>query len=496
MAETPTVTPGLKERYSVLLDIGRTLTGTLRPDDLYRAIYEQTSRVLETTGFYISLYDAGSDTATVVFFADRGSVSRDRQSYRGTQSAAIREARPVLARLDSPGQAILLLGEDQQEVTRSSVSAPMLRDGRVLGVVSAQSYRAGVYDEEDLELLAAVADLAAVALWNAQHVEELDRRRREAERLEEIGRALIASLELPEVLRRVVAAAIDLAEADSAHVFLFQPDGVAIAAMTGGNTAFPIGTRVPLPDQIRDRLVERRESVIIDDAKNDPLFPEEIRKRITHASAVIVPLVGENHVIGVLSIGRMDHRGHSLEEVRLLERLSNQASVAVENARLHEEIRALSLTDPLTGLANRRHLEMFLEKEFAAAQRGRALAVVLFDLDRFKEYNDAVGHQAGDEILRAFARVLTSQTRAMNLGARYGGDEFLAILADTPLDGALIHAGRVADAVVSDPALHGIGVSAGVASYTRGMSCPEDLIRAADLDLYRRKADRAAHPTS
>lgn len=485
----PTTTPGLQERYSVLLDIGRILTGTLRPEDLYRAIYEQTSRVLETTGFYISLYDAPSDTATVVFYADRGVVGREPQSYRGSQSTAIRESRPVLIRLDRPEQAILLLGEDPDRVTRSSVSAPLLRDGRVLGVLSAQSYRSGVYDDEDLELLSAVADLAAVALWNAQHVEELDRRRREAERLEEIGRAVSTSLELPEVLRRIVAAALDLTGAESAHVWLLE-DGQATAAMTGGTTALPIGTRMALTDEMRRRLLDSRESVVLEDARTDPLLPSDVRERVTFGSALIIPLVGENHVIGALSIGYGQGKSSSLEELRLLDRLGNQASIAVENARLHEQIRALSLTDPLTGLANRRHLEMFLEKEFAAAQRGRALAVVLFDLDRFKEYNDAAGHQAGDEALRAFGRILGTQTRAMNLSARYGGDEFVAVLADSAREGALIHVSRVAEAVAGDPKLQGIGVSAGIACYSDVMADPEALIRAADLDMYRNKGGR------
>jgi hypothetical protein len=78
----------------VLLDIGRILTATLEPDELYRTIYEQASRVLETTGFYISLYDAEHGSATVVFYADRGVIERPGTTYRGSESRAIRERRP------------------------------------------------------------------------------------------------------------------------------------------------------------------------------------------------------------------------------------------------------------------------------------------------------------------------------------------------------------------------------------------------------------------
>jgi diguanylate cyclase (GGDEF)-like protein len=179
--------------------------------------------------------------------------------------------------------------------------------------------------------------------------------------------------------------------------------------------------------------------------------------------------------------------------VRLLERLGFQASVAVANARLHEEVRALSLTDPLTGLPNRRHLDLFLEKEFAAARRGRKVAVMLFDLDSFKAYNDSAGHQAGDDALRAFANVLAAQTRAMNLAARFGGDEFVTVLTDSDRRGAVAHAQRVARSIDAHPLLGTIGLRAtiGIATFLQRMGEPGDLIRAADLDMYRRKTGRA-----
>ena len=487
------LSPGIKERYTVLLDVGRILTATLKPDELYRAIYEQTSRVLETTGFYISLYDLETDLATVVFYADRGQVGRVEESYRGSQSIAIREGRPVLTRLENPDEAILLLGPNQDQVTRASISAPLMRDGKVLGVISAQSYQADSYDQDDLELLTALADLAAVALGNVQYVAELERRQREAERLEEIGRALAASLELSQVLERVVAAAIDLIDADSVHVWLLQDDGIsAVAAAGGGQQIYPVGATLTVAGDLRTKLVERRETIVIEDVATNSDLPADMRNTVPNSSSMAVPLVADDRVIGALSVGHREHHHYLPSEIWLLERVGNQASIALENARLHEEIRALSLTDPLTGLPNRRHMEMFLSKEFAAAQRGRPLTVVLFDLDRFKEYNDAVGHQAGDQALRTFSRILEGSTRAMNLGARYGGDEFISILADSTYQGGVILATRIAEAVAGHPGLEGIGVSAGVASYTSDMVCADDLIRAADRDLYKRKADRSA----
>ena len=187
----------------MLLDIGRILTGTLAPAELYRSIYEQASRVLETTGFFISLYDERKDLATVVFYADRGEIERPAITYRGSQSRAIRTARPVREDLSRPEDAIMLLGPDSdEEVTRSVIAAPLLHEGRVLGVISAQSYRPGAYDDADLELLAAIADLAAVAVSNARTVEEMERRKQESDQLEKLGRALPPEGPIAELIRR------------------------------------------------------------------------------------------------------------------------------------------------------------------------------------------------------------------------------------------------------------------------------------------------------
>ena len=158
--------------------------------------------------------------------------------------------------------------------------------------------------------------------------------------------------------------------------------------------------------------------------------------------------------------------------------------------RDRDEVEDLAFTDLLTGLPNRRHARVFLENEFAAAERGRFLAVVLFDLDSFKQYNDTHGHQAGDEALQLFASVLARTTRKMNLSARFGGEEFVAILAGSDLEGAFLFADRVRTALrarnLGSPPLT---VSAGVAEYRATMGSPDEILAAADQALYAAKRD-------
>lgn len=158
---------------------------------------------------------------------------------------------------------------------------------------------------------------------------------------------------------------------------------------------------------------------------------------------------------------------------------------------LHREREAavrLALVDPLTGLPNRRQAELTLDTQFAAAMRGGNLAVVLFDIDHFKRVNDQHGHDAGDEALRRFAGALKQHTRRMNLSARFGGEEFITVLADGDLDGVKVFANRVRDEIrtMRFP-WGGITVSAGAAQYEEGMGSYEVLVAAADRALYTAK---------
>ena len=126
--------------------------------------------------------------------------------------------------------------------------------------------------------------------------------------------------------------------------------------------------------------------------------------------------------------------------------------------------------------------------------RGRDLAVALFDVDNFKGFNDAHGHIAGDQVLIAVAQVLTEETRAMNLAARFGGDEFVAVLSESTGDGARFHANRVAQKIAEHPVMapHGLTVSFGVASFDAEMGCYQELVGLADRDMYSSRDARVA----
>lgn len=497
---SPTTTakhrPGDADRYRVLLDIGRTLAATLSEDELYEAIYRETARAVEAAGFYIALHDTSRDLARVVFYADRGTANRVDVTYRGSDSQVIRTHEASLHNDGLDDGSLMVLG-DESDVAVAAITAPMIHHGRVLGAISAQSYEPGVYTADDLHLLQGIADIAAVAVENALQFAELERRRHEAETMEAIGRALTSELDPDAVLGKVVNAALDILEVDGAAVWLTDGKGGLVyrVAASGGEIRLPKGLEWDVRGEIERALVDERRPVTLDNIATSGMIPAPVREHLTGGSAVGVPMEAEGKVVGVLTAGSRQVRRFDALDTGVLQRLARQGSIAFQNARLHANLHALAITDPLTQLPNRRRLQIHLEHEVAAARRGRALAIAVFDLDNFKHYNDTFGHVAGDDILKAFAEVLNYENRAMNLVARFGGDEFVSVLTDTTIEGIQAYVDRVKARATAHDTLNkfGIHVSAGIAEFDpEKMATVNDLLRSADADMYRDKSSRPA----
>ena len=212
-----------------------------------------------------------------------------------------------------------------------------------------------------------------------------------------------------------------------------------------------------------------------------------------------VPLVGQGETLGVLHLesgpqpeGQAD--GVAIPKEQLALTVAEDMALALANLRLRETLRSQAIRDPLTGLFNRRYMEETLERELKRSLRtGSPIAVIMMDLDHFKEYNDTLGHNAGDELLNALGNLLKTQIRGEDIACRYGGEEFLLIIPGAVMEVALERAEVLRQAVkkmhVHYQGLKPITLSFGVAVYPVHGKTALELIRAADVALYQAKRE-------
>lgn len=173
---------------------------------------------------------------------------------------------------------------------------------------------------------------------------------------------------------------------------------------------------------------------------------------------------------------------------------TEQIALALSNLRLRETLRNQAIRDPLTGLFNRRYLEETLNQEISRAERNKQpIAVIMIDIDHFKQYNDTYGHEAGDVVLSELGRFLERSLRGGDTPCRYGGEEFSVILPGASPEGALLKAERLRNEVKElnihyrGRSVGGITLSLGVAVFPDHGSVGETLLRAADQALYQAK---------
>lgn len=337
----------------------------------------------------------------------------------------------------------------------------------------------------------------AQLLYSTRHQSAQRRQLSQTRMLVEVSQALASTTDLDRTLELVTRWAQTLLGARAAGIELLDDEDQTLALRAAvGVPEDLLGLRYPVATSFTGMVVTTRAPRATVDPRHDPLIQPVSLSFLGSSPTVAAPLIFRERSLGVIWCA--GSRPFDSTDMELLGALADQAAVAIENARLFQQVHSLSLTDPLTGLANRRSMERELDREFAAARRGRRLVAVMFDLNGFKSYNDRYGHLAGDQALRLFADALRGQTRAMNLAARYGGDEFFALLADAERAGGEIFAQRVCEDfpnAITAAGMPPITASAGLAAYEPGMSSAEDLVAAADRALYKSKVERGAAPT-
>jgi diguanylate cyclase (GGDEF)-like protein len=310
----------------------------------------------------------------------------------------------------------------------------------------------------------------------------LERSQEDERRTKHLGE-LAGSIDLDEVLTRVLEAAGATPGADAALITLAGAGGITKPTVATLGLSAEEAERHAIAGPPDGRQVR---SVAISYDYPEPRDGEVETGEPIHAG-LAVPLPSETGTIGMLTVFTRSPSGSFATERRQeLEELAERAGPAIENARRFREARQLADLDALTGLHNRRYFHETLAREVARAHRyDRRLALIVFDLDDFKAINDRIGHLAGDAVLAEAADVVRSVVRSADIACRVGGDEFAVILPESGMQEAEQLYSRLQEALEQRP-IGGAGrirLSAGVA----------ELARADDARTFFERADEALY---
>ncbi len=381
----------------------------------------------------------------------------------------------------------------------SALSVTVPGPGRAVGVLAAYTTRPRIFSKDDIHLLENIAAVVATAMSHdklTRSVNELECRTREITLLNDMADLLQTCVRAPEAYAVGEQFARQLFPGDAGALCVLSESRQVVEAVAVWGD-LPPATLVFEPGECwalrRGRMHPGRDTA--------GLVCPHLRQPSPSGAHLCVPMMAQGEALGVLHLretmtGTGPADGVTESKRRLVVAVAEHMALALANLKLRETLHSQSIHDGVTGLYNRQYMEVSLEREVRRANRThRPLGLILLDLDHFKEFNDGHGHDAGDQLLRAAGRIMTEYTRAEDLACRYGGDELLVVLPESPLAATRDRAETLRKAVsdvrlqYQGGELRSVSASLGVAAFPDHGTSVGALLRAADAALYRAKAE-------
>ena len=381
------------------------------------------------------------------------------------------------------------------DADESMLLAPMVQEGACLGVVVLSRQGLRQFTEDDLRLLVIYASFAGQAMANADATAQLreqssalERRLRAQRELLRVTESILTTLDQREVLEGITDSLGTLIQCDNIAIEAVErPTGLLVPLTARGIHADDyLAPWEPGETGIATWVVDHNEPVLIEDERTDPRVNHFRSIGQIDGSMIVVPLLGPSGAAGVMTLERLGTAARfDEEEFELVKLFAAQVSIALRNAEIFHAAEVRARTDTLTGLLNHGTFEDWLSRSVAARE---PFGLVIIDLDEFRDINNALGHQAGDRLLREIAIALLGAARDTDAVFRYGGDEFVVILPRSDAAGVIAVAERIRGAVagVGGPGTRwtadGLHVSAsiGTASYPVDGGDAEEVLLAAD----------------
>ncbi len=356
--------------------------------------------------------------------------------------------------------------------------------------------------QEDIKIINALRDYIELALKNHYLSTTCDRKMDELlTSIFDSSISLAPLLNWERLLQTIVEKATQLLRAEQGSLMLLDPEtaGLFVKAKKSIDTIIKENMGLQKGEGIAGKVLETGEPLLVEDLEKDPRINQQNKPRYRTKSFVSIPLKIEDRVAGVLNISdKITGEVFKESDLRLIQFFAANASIAIERSLLYKktgELQELSITDPLTGVFNRRYLTGRLAEEVARFNRYKQpFSLLMIDIDEFKEYNDTFGHSTGDKVLKILADTIVASLRTTDVATRYGGDEFVLILSQTPKGDAINIANRIKENVEKTNIPHReelpskeLTVSIGLTSYPDDASSVTELLEKTDEAMYLAK---------
>jgi len=313
--------------------------------------------------------------------------------------------------------------------------------------------------------------------------------RQEAQALFELSHDLGSTLSLDETLSLLSVRLKKLVPYDSVAIYVCRGDNLLPQYVTGDNFRLFSALEIPIGQGLSGWVAQNRKPIINGNPSVEPGYLNDDSKFSTLRSALAVPLEGVTGVVGVLALYKAERDAFTNDHLRVLLAIASKVGICIENALKFQQAENSATTDYLTGLPNARSLFLHLDRELARCKRSKMpLAVMVCDLDGFKQINDRFGHLEGNKVLRLFADFMKAVCREYDYVARMGGDEFVIVapgLTPKAAEEKATHLLSLAREAGRQVCGHDfLSISIGCAYYPDAGSDAEQLLTEADRRMY------------
>jgi len=272
----------------------------------------------------------------------------------------------------------------------------------------------------------------------AKNTSDFDRIKRQILIFNEIGKTLTSSLTINEVLEKILGKVAEFFSPENWSLLLVDEEKQELYfQLVVGEAAEKIkDIRLKVGEGVAGWVAKTGRPLIVPSTKDEPLFTKKVDElsEFSTESIICIPMRIRNRVIGVIElINKKDISPLHKYDIEVLSAVADYAAIALENARNYEQIQKMTITDDLSELYNSRHLHKLLQDELDRSQKNNtSFSIIFFDLDSFKLVNDTHGHLVGSSLLSRIGKLVADTLEEGYCAARYGGDEFVVILPDTP----------------------------------------------------------------